>query len=453
MMMVLCSQVVPAYTWQLALFSFGIFLPQATAAAVADSDASFERTSRRPVVSLPDFGGVGDGQHLNTDAFEDAVASLKASGGGTLVVPRGIWLTAPFNVTSNMTLYLDRGSTLLATNNVSLWPVLGALPTYGQGRDHPSPFRRMSFIFGYHVQNFVLTGDGGVVDGQGQKWWSMSYAEERNITRGSLIEVLYGQGFEISHVVLRNSPFWTVHPYFTDYVHIHDVDIWAPGDSRNTDGVDPDSSQHVLIENMRYHGGDDAIAIKSGWDCFGNGNLARPTRDVLIRNVTVVYSPSAGLAIGSEMSGGIDDITVQDCNFSGSNRGGVIYIKTSPTRGGYVRNVHFRNVTVSGASMGLGILQSYGDPNPSCPAHVSIPSPITNISFRHVFQSAGTKFERAAVFEGRDSSPISNLSLFDVHLKAKEGIQCKHVLNGRAVHVTPTPCAELGPGVLQELLV
>ena len=104
----------------------------------------------------------------------------------------------------------------------------------------------------------------GTIDGYGMPWWEVHDSGQETITRGHLIEFMYTDGIEISNLYLKNSPFWTVHPAFSTNVVVRNIDIWAPADSPNTDGVDPESSSNVLIENFSYHGGDDVIAIKSG---------------------------------------------------------------------------------------------------------------------------------------------------------------------------------------------
>ena len=217
----------------------------------------------------------------------------------------------------------------------TMWPVVRPMPSYGQGRDHTGP-RRTAFIGGMHLDDVVVTGDQGAwgtIDGQGQPWWAchcisnaaagllgpgkhvgrepgvgpndcgVDWTKDypckgpggERVTRGHLIEFMHSSNIEISNLNLRNSPFWTVHPFDCEHVTVRNIDVWAPAGSPNTDGVDPDSCRDVLIENFRYHGGDDVIAIKSGWDCFGV-EYNRSTKDVVIRNVTAVFSQAAGCA-------------------------------------------------------------------------------------------------------------------------------------------------------------
>ena len=124
---------------------------------------------------------------------------------------------------------------------------------------------------------------------------------------------------------LRNSPFWNNHFYDSERVHVRNVHISAKDNSPNTDGWDPDSARDVLVERSTYVGGDDCVAIKSGWDCFGVA-YGKPSRNITIRDVNCTGS-KAGIAIGSEMSGGVEDVLVQRVNILGKANG-IAHVKT-----------------------------------------------------------------------------------------------------------------------------
>jgi polygalacturonase len=304
-----------------------------------------------PTYNLLDFGAKGDNKTLNTASFEKAIAQMEVAGragGGTLYVPDGVFITGPFNLTSKMTLFLSGGATIRGPTTEQLgpspefplWPIIPAMPSYGQGRDHPGP-RRTSLLHGEHLNDVIVTshpGAWGTIDGHGQPWWDAHKKKTETVTRGHLIEFMHSSNIEISHLKLRNSPFWTVHPVYCNHVVVRNIDVKAPHDSPNTDGVDPESSEDVLIENFTYEGGDDVIAIKSGWDCFGY-QMGKPCKNIHIRNVTSVWTRAAGCAIGSEMSGGMENITVTDCDFKNtastsstqSTAGGTSRTSTSPT--------------------------------------------------------------------------------------------------------------------------
>lgn len=125
----------------------------------------------------------------------------------------------------------------------------------------------------------------------------------------------------IDNIVLKNSPFWTIHPWSCDNVYIRNVDIRNPVYSPNTDGVDPDSTSNMVIDGLTYIGSDDAISIKSGWGCFGlDYNVS--SKNILIKNVVTHYGES-GVAIGSEVSGGVENITILNSVFHNPVKAGV----------------------------------------------------------------------------------------------------------------------------------
>ena len=292
--------------------------------------------ARDITLDIRTLGAVGDGVTDNTRAFNAAMSAVSASGRSVeVVVPAGMWLTAPFNLTSRLTLNVTCGATLLATEDATRWPVIAPLPSYGQGRDHPGP-RRTSFLHGVRLRDLVLTG-GGTIDGQGAGWWARHRnGTEGNVTRGRLFEVEYSDGILLEDLTLVNSPFWTVHPTLSSNIVARRLNISLPLDSPNTDGFDPDSCENVTFVDSIYEGGDDGVAIKSGWDCFGL-DVARPSRNIVLRNLTIRSPNAAGICIGSEMSGGVANVRATDLLLRDVAVG--LRIKAARGRGAYVRNV------------------------------------------------------------------------------------------------------------------
>ena len=296
-------------------------------------------------VDLRKIGGVGDGTTSNTAAFKLAVTMIAAAGGGTLKIDaavHNIFLTGPFNCTSNMVLRVGANVTVLGSTNLTEWPLMPPMPSYGQGRDHPGP-RRVSLVHGFNLSNLTLTG-AGTIDGQGQFWWDRVDSHAEKYTRGHLIECMHCSQLELSHLTLQNSPFWTVHPVYCIGVHAHHLTILNPLRSPNTDGIDPDSTRDVLLEYNTISTGDDCYALKSGWDKFGY-ELGIPTANVTIRHGSCESPTSAGVCIGSEMSGGVED--VRSYNLSFSNCKYPFRIKTGRGRGGHVRRLDFGSATIA----------------------------------------------------------------------------------------------------------
>uniref|UniRef100_A0A0E0JY31 Pectate lyase superfamily protein domain-containing protein n=1 Tax=Oryza punctata TaxID=4537 RepID=A0A0E0JY31_ORYPU len=393
---------------------------------------------RPETVSIVDFGGVGDGRTVNTWAFHKAVYHIqhqRRRGGTTLLVPAGTWLTGSFNLTSHMTLFLARGAVLKATQDTRSWPLVEPLPSYGRGRELPGA-RYTSFIHGDGLRDVVITGDKGIIDGQGDVWWNMWRQRTLQHTRPNLLEFMHSSGIHISNIVLKNSPFWNIHPVYCDNVVITNMMIIAPHDSPNTDGVDPDSSTNVCIEDSYISTGDDLVAIKSGWDEYGIA-YGRPSSGITIRRVRG-SSPFSGIAIGSEASGGVSNVLVEDCNIFNSGYG--IHIKTNVGRGGYIRNITVNNVRMNNIRNGLRIAGDVGDHPDEHFSQLALPT-VDAVSIKNVW---GVNVQQPGSLEGIRNSPFTRICLSNVKLFGWRNAawKCRDV-HGAALGVQPGPCAEL----------
>ncbi|KAJ0244479.1 hypothetical protein HA466_0191030 [Hirschfeldia incana] len=260
-------------------------------------------------------------------------------GGGELYVPRGRWLTAPFNLTSFMTLFLAEGAEILAV--------------------------------------------------QGQSWWKKYRSKLLNHTRGPLFQIMWSSDIVFANITLRDSPFWTLHPYDCKNVTITNMTILAPVfEAPNTDGIDPDSCEDMIIENSYISVGDEGIAIKSGWDQYGT-TYGRPSKNILIRNLTIRSNVSAGISIGSKMSGGVSNITVENILIWSSRRG--VRIKTAPGRGGFdpqafpvLENINYIGIYGQGARVPVRIKGSKE-------------IPVRNVTFKDM--SVGIKYKKKHIFQ------------------------------------------------------
>ncbi|KAJ3689643.1 hypothetical protein LUZ61_018807 [Rhynchospora tenuis] len=400
--------------------------------------ASVAKPCRAHTVNIKDFGAVGDGKTSNTDAFKKAVAALskhEKKGGGMLVVPAGKWLTGPFNLTSHFTLFLDKGAVILASNNMSDYPLIAPLKSYGRGRDEPGP-RYSNFIFGSNLTDVVITGNNGTIDGQGQMWWDKYHADELKYTRGYLLELMYSDNILVSNVTFVNSPSWNLHPVYCKNVIFSGVTVLAPIDSPNTDGIDPDSSTEVRIEDCYIVSGDDCIAIKSGWDEYGIA-VAMPSQNISVRRLTCISPTSAVIALGSEMSGGIQNIRIEDITAINSESG--IRIKSGVGRGGFVKNIFLRNMNLYTIKWLFWMTSNYGqhpddkfDPN-------ALPE-VTGINYSNVYAENATMVAR---LDGLKNDHYKGICISNVTAQMIPSDlpqwNCTNV-EGVSNHVTPKPC-------------
>ncbi|KAI4379581.1 hypothetical protein MLD38_005859 [Melastoma candidum] len=396
------------------------------------------------VFNVTEFGAVGDGVTVNTEAFERAVARIarvgSRGGGGQLNVPPGKWLTGPFNLTSHMTLFLAEGAVILGIQDQRYWPLMPPLPSYGYGREHPGP-RFGSLIHGQNLKDVVITGHNGTINGQGQSWWKKYRQKLLNNTRGPLVQIMWSSDIVISNITLQDSPFWTLHPYDCKNVTVKNVTILAPiFEAPNTDGIDPDSCEDMVIEDCYISVGDDAIAIKSGWDQYGIA-YGRPSKNILIRNLVVRSMVSAGISIGSEMSGGVSNVTVQNLLVWDSRR--AVRIKTAPGRGAYVRHIHYRNLTFENVRVGIVIKTDYNE-HPDEGYDPKAAPTIEDVTFTGIH---GQGVRVPVRIHGSEEIPIRNVTFRDMSVgltyKKKHIFQCAFVQGRVLGTIFPAPCENL----------
>ncbi|KAG8383836.1 hypothetical protein BUALT_Bualt04G0055200 [Buddleja alternifolia] len=359
----------------------------------------FEAAPARKVVkSIKEFGGVGDGKTSNTAAFRRAVEYMGRYSGSQLNVPKGRWLTGSFNLTSNFTLYLEHGATILGSQ----------------------------------------VGQNGTIDGQGKMWWDLWWNKTLNHTRGHLVELINSHNILISNLTFLNSPFWTIHPVYCSNVVIRDMTILAPLNAPNTDGIDPDSSTNVCIEDCYIESGDDLVAVKSGWDQYGI-SMARPSINITVRRVSGTTPTCSGIGIGSEMSGGIRDVLVEDLYVRDSAAG--VRIKTDQGRGGYIENVTIRNIKMERVKVPLRFSRGANDHPDEEWDRKALPK-VRGIFISNVISVDSRK---APLLVGIEGAPFENICMRNVSilgLSPSMRWNCEFV-SGFSEGVSPLPCLEL----------
>lgn len=391
-------------------------------------------------VSIVEFGAVGDGKTLNTLAFQNAIFylnSLADKGGAQLYVPPGRWLTGSFDLSSHLTVFLAKGATILGSQDSSKWGIADALPSYGRGLEFPGG-RHRSLINGYKLTDVVITGDNGTIDGQGLIWWNWFSSGALNLSRPHLVELIDSQNIVLSNITFINSPAYALHPVYCSNVHIHNISIYAPPESPYTVGIVPDSSSQVCIKNVSIRTGYDAIALKSGWDKYGIA-YGKPTTDVHIKQVSLEASTGSSLALGSEMSGGISGILIEQIQLCNSLIG--VELRTTIGRGGYISNIMISDVELRNVKTAVSFSGHKGkhpdvdfDPN-------AIPV-FDRITLRNV---VGENISRAGNLIGIEESPFTSICLRNISLPVlmpSDSWVCSYV-SGSSLLVKPEPCAEL----------
>ncbi|KAK3028751.1 hypothetical protein RJ639_037972 [Escallonia herrerae] len=420
-------------------------------ARILDSFEYSAISCRAHSASITDFGGVGDGLTLNTKAFHAAINQLSqygSDGGAQLFVPAGKWLTGSFNLTSHFTLYLQKDAVLLASQDIAGWPVIDPLPSYGHGRDAAGG-RYISLIFGANLTDVVVTGDNGTIDGQGALWWQKFHGKKLKYTRPYLIEIMHSYNIQISNLTFVNSPSWNVHPVYSSNILIQGITILAPITSPNTDGVNPDSCTNTRIEDAYIVSGDDCIAVKSGWDEYGIA-YGMPTKQLIVRRLTCISPYSAAIALGSEMSGGIEDVRAEDITAINTESG--VRIKTAVGRGGYVKDIYVKGMTLHTMKWVFKMNGDYGSHADSHYDPNAFPV-IQGINYRDIVAENVTI---AARLEGIPGHPFSGICISNATMgmarKAKKVAWTCADIEGITSSVVPQPCGLLpdqGPEKLE----
>lgn len=409
-----------------------------------DGQCNYTKQSLQPrphSVSILEFGAVGDGKTLNTIAFQNAIFYLKSfadKGGAQLYVPPGRWLTGSINLTSHLTLFLEKGAVILGSQDPNHWEVVGPLPSYGRGIEVPGK-RYRSLINGYRLRDVVITGDNGTIDGQGSVWWDWFSSGSLNYSRPHIVEFVDSESVVVSNLTFLNAPAYNIHPVYCSGVHVHNISVSTPSDSPYTIGIVPDSSNDVCIEDCTISTGYDSISLKSGWDEYGIA-YGRPTKNIHIRRVDLQASSGASIAFGSEMSGGISNVLVEHVHLYNSHSG--VEFRTTKGRGGYIENILISHVVMKNVYKALGACGQCGS-HPDDKFDPSALPVLDHITIQNVF---GTNITIAGSFVGIKESPFTSICLFNISLSIISGSpttwECSDV-SGSSESVLPEPCPEL----------
>lgn len=319
-------------------------LAQITGAKIQDSRYDVTR-----------FGARGDGKRDCLPAFKKAIKAVSRKGGGTVVVPAGTYLLrGPLTLVSNLCIEVSEGATIKFDPDPNLYPTV-ATSWEGTFLYNYSPM-----IYGHGLQNVAITGKG-TIDGNATTtfatWRSKQKPDQKlsrkmnheetpveqrifgkgHYLRPHLIQFYDCKGVTVEGIKMINSPFWCLHLLKSENIICRSIRYDAK--LVNNDGIDPECSRNILIEDVNFDNGDDNIAIKSGRDNDG-WCLGSPSENIVIRNCH--FKGLHAVVIGSEMSGGVRNVIIEDCDYAGYCKRG-IYVKTNPDRGGFVENIYVSN--------------------------------------------------------------------------------------------------------------
>lgn len=310
----------------------------------------------------------------NQKAINRVISLVSKKGGGKVIIPKGTWNTGAIELKSHVNLILEEGATLHFAFEPKLYPLVR---TSWEGL---ACWNYSPCIYAYKATDIAITGKG-TIDGGGNNdtfWqWNGSprFGYKEGVTKESqklgsrskllkmaedgvpfderkfgmgyglrpqLVNMVHCERILIKDVKMINSPFWVIHPLLSKNITVDGVYVWNEGP--NGDGCDPEACENVLIQNCVFHTGDDCIAIKSGRN--NDGRLwNQPSKNIIIRNCKM-EDGHGGVVIGSEISGGCENVYAENCVMDSPHLERILRIKTNNCRGGQVQNINMRNVVV-----------------------------------------------------------------------------------------------------------
>ena len=428
-----------------AAAAFAAGAAAAAAASAAAAPAPAQSPTSWLVVSVTDFGAVGDNATDCTSAFRAALAAVAAAGGGEVIVPApGLYKTLPLNLTSNTRLTVEGQVWAIETTNATRWPVVGVVPTYAS--TFPAT-RWQPFIFvpGPDRTTNISIAGGGEINGGGPCWWckpdGQGQCPNYDEKRPHLVSAHNVSGFEISGVTLRNSAFWTLRPVYCSNVWFHDMTVttpWCGGDEPggpggpNTDGIDVDSCEDVMIERCHISVGDDHVTVLAGAGASGLA-AALPSRNVTVRDN--VLGTGMGLSVGSSVSGGVSGVlfTRNVMTERKQDWGIGSHLKTRVSYGGYIRDIaYIDNAFDFVTNLGIQIETDYQS---SGGCNATTCTEIRDILWRNHTGSAGSPGALSCM----PARPCQNITLIDVNITGRSGNSwgCTNVSSGTFINVSP----------------
>jgi polygalacturonase len=427
---------------------------------------------------IENYGAVGDGLTLNTQAFARAIDDCSRKGGGVVLVPSGLWLTGPIILKNNVNLHVAKGALVLFSRNFNHYPMI---MSYYEGLE---TWRCQSPISARRCENIAVTGSG-IFDGSGDAWrlvkkskftapqWSVllnsggvlnaekktwypsekskkgnelndnnnlppcsdsaAYANIKDFLRPVMLSLIQCKNILLDGPTFQNSPSWCLHPLLCQHLTIRHVNIRNPWYAQNGDGIDIESCNIGSVDHCTFDAGDDAICIKSGRNEEGR-KRGKPTEYFAITNC-VVYHGHGGFVIGSEMSGGVRNLYVADCDFLGTDIG--LRFKSTRGRGGVVENIYIsdiRMINIPAEAIRFDMYYNGTSPIPEGDEKVNKPDDIASLStinegtpqfknfyIRNIYCN-GTA--QAIFLQGLPEMKIKNVVIENSAFTAVKGITC-----------------------------
>jgi polygalacturonase len=325
--------------------------------------------AEKPALNVRDFGAAGDGTTKDTAAIQRALTQCAAAGGGRVFVPAGVYLTGSLVIGPNTTLELAGRADLIGSSDIADYPLV-QVRWEGEFREG-----HRALIAATNAANITITGGGAIIGPP------LTLSRLRDPRGPALMEFTSCTNTVLEDFTTQYQQLWSIHLLFCKNLTARGLTIRTI--NFNGDGLDVDSCDGVTIENCDINTGDDAIALKSGRGLAAQ-NLNRPTENVVIRDCRLESSTFAAIAVGSEMSGGIRNVKIENCVLAG--RQNAIFIKSRDGRGGYMEDISGENLTVlkSPTFIGIDLLKKGIQASDPVPGKVDQWARVQNIRFQNV---------------------------------------------------------------------
>lgn len=287
------------------------------------------------IFNIKDFGAIGDGTAIDTRAIQKASDAAYANGGGTVLIPAGEYLSGALFFRNGVDLHIEEGATLVSTVDSDDFP---QIPTRFEGVER----KWRSAFLNFDNSRGVKVYGRGTINGRGQEW-SKYKNKDGHWGRPRMLCFTNCPGGSISGLTMLNHASWCLHVLYTDGFSIDSLHISVTSYIPSSDGVDIDSSSNIKMTNVYVNVTDDCLSIKSGKNEDGR-RVARPSMNILVQHCN--FDGGHGVAMGSEISGCIRNVVIENCICGEKNQAPVRF-KSQPSRGGIVEDITFKDFTLN----------------------------------------------------------------------------------------------------------
>lgn len=425
---------------------------------------------KNQVFLITKYGAIGDGKTINTEAINKTIQACSDAGGGIVEIPKGVWLTGPIELKSNVNVHTNKGTLVQFTKDRTQYPVF---KPQGSGS-----FIVKSPIFGNNLENIALTGEGifdgageswrpvkkikvseaqwskiteqGVISSDGKVWWPSveamngeailkdlknkpdatadDYLKARDFSRPYMFMLNKCKNILVDSVGLRNSPKFVFYPTKCTNITISNAIVFNEDWAQNGDGIDISACKQVVIFNTLVSAGDDGICMKSS-------NGSNDTADAQLQNVIIagctVLKGHGGFVIGSNTDGGMKNIYVTDCVFNGTDIG--IRVKSNVGRGGNVRDIYIDNIRMDNIiHEAILFSTSYGDNTVGKASSITTDpknEKVPHFNNFHISNIVCTGAETAMSIAGMDIQPSHDLHFNNIEITSKKAVDITDAKN------------------------